>query len=97
MSLPVEKAEQVFALLLEGNRVSTVVTRLTGVHQKAILKLQPVLAGEKCERIMATRIVNVPVRDVEFDELWNFVGKKQKRVPPRGPSELGRLLHVRHD
>lgn len=76
MSLPFEKAEMVLALLLEGNSVSSVV-RLTGVHQKTILKLL-VLAGEKCERIMATKIVNVPVRDVEFDELWNFVWGRNK-------------------
>src|SRR5579863_9675186 len=87
MYLPVEKAELVLKLLLEGNSVSGVV-RLTGVHQKTILKLL-VLAGEKCEKIMANKIVNVPVRDVEFDELWNFVGKKQKRVRPTDDQNLG--------
>jgi transposase-like protein/IS1 family transposase len=87
MYLPIEKAEMVLRLLLEGNSVSSVV-RLTDVHQKTILKLL-VLAGEKCERIMATRIVNVPVRDVEFDELWNFIGKKQKRVRPEDDQNLG--------
>jgi IS1 family transposase len=87
MSLPIEQAEMVLSMLLEGNSVSSVV-RLTGIHQKTILKLL-VLAGEKCERIMATRIVNVPVRDVEFDELWNFVGKKQKRVRPEDDQNLG--------
>jgi transposase-like protein len=51
MSLPFEKAELILSVLLEGNSVSSVV-RLTGVHQKTILKLL-VLAGEKCERIMA--------------------------------------------
>ena len=87
MSLPTETAETVLAMLLEGNSVSSVV-RLTGVHQKTILKLL-VLAGEKCERIMATKIVDVPVRDVEFDELWNFVGKKQKRVRPEDDQNFG--------
>jgi transposase-like protein/IS1 family transposase len=87
MYLPVEKAEMVLRLLLEGNSVSSVV-RLTEVHQKTILKLL-VLAGEKCEKIMAQKIVNVPVRDVEFDELWNFVGKKQRRVRPEDDQNLG--------
>src|SRR2546427_2672766 len=76
--LPVEKAELVLRLLLEGNSVSSVV-RLTDVHQKTILKLL-VLAGEKCERIMAQKICNVKVRDVECDEVWSFIGKKEKRV-----------------
>jgi transposase-like protein/IS1 family transposase len=87
LSLPFEKAELILSLLLEGNSVSSVV-RLTGVHQKTILKLL-VLAGEKCEKIMAAKIVNVPVRDLEFDELWNFVGKKQKRVRPDDDQNLG--------
>lgn len=87
MYLSVEKAELVLRLLLEGNSVSSVV-RLTEVHQKTILKLL-VLAGEKAERIMATRIVNVPVRDVECDEVWSFIGKKEKRVRPEDDQNLG--------
>jgi IS1 family transposase/transposase-like protein len=87
MYLPVEKAEMVLRLLLEGNSVSSVV-RLTEVHQKTILKLL-VLAGEKCERIMARKIVNVKVRDVECDELWSFLGKKEKRVRPEDDQNLG--------
>ena len=87
MYLPVEKAEMVLALLLEGNSISTV-ERVTGVHHTTILKLL-VLAGEKCERIMAQRIRNVEVRDVECDELWAFIGKKQKRIRPEDDQNLG--------
>jgi hypothetical protein len=64
-------------MLLEGNSVSSVV-RLTDVHQKTILKLL-VLAGEKCERIMAEKIRNVKVRDVELDEVW--ARRKSASVP----------------
>jgi len=81
MYLPIEKAEMVLKLLLEGNSVSSV-ERVTEVHHTTILKLL-VLAGEKCERIMAAKIRNVKVQDVECDELWSFVGKKQKRVRPQ--------------
>ena len=87
MYLPIEKAEMILRLLLEGNSVSSV-ERLTEVHHTTILKLL-VLAGEKCERIMAKRIVNVPVRDVECDELWSFIGKKEKRVRPEDDQNLG--------
>lgn len=87
MYLPVEKAELVLGMPLEGNSVSTVV-RLTGVHQKTILRLL-VLAGEKCERIMATRVRDVAVRDVECDEVWAYIGKKQKRVRPDDDQNLG--------
>jgi hypothetical protein len=70
----------VLKLLLEGNSVSGV-ERATGVHHTTILKLL-VMAGEKCERIMAENIRNVEVRDLELDELWSYCGCKQKRVRP---------------
>lgn len=87
MYLPIEKAEMVLALLLEGNSISSV-ERITDVHHTTILKLLA-LAGEKCERIMADKIRNVEVRDVECDEVWSFIGKKQKRVRPDDNQLLG--------
>jgi transposase-like protein/IS1 family transposase len=87
MYLPVEKAEMVLRLLLEGNSVSSV-ERATEVHHTTILKFL-LQVGEKCERIMADKVRNVEVRDVEADELWSFVGKKQKRVRPSDDPNLG--------
>jgi len=87
MYLPVEKAEMVLKLLLEGNSVSST-ERLTDVHHTTILKLL-VLAGEKCERIMAEKIRNVSVRDVQCDELWAFIFKKEKRVRPTDNPNFG--------
>lgn len=77
----------VLSLLLEGNSVSSI-ERVTGFHHTTILKLL-VLAGEKCERIMADKVRNVEVRDVECDELWAFIGKKQKRVRPQDDPNFG--------
>lgn len=87
MYLPIEKAEMVLRLLLEGNSVSSV-ERLTEVHHTTILKLL-VIAGEKCERIMADKIRNVRARDIEADEVWSFIGKKEKRVRPEDDQNLG--------
>src|SRR5689334_13150594 len=39
-----------------------------------------VLAGEKCEKILGRVIVKIPVKDVQCDELWSFVQKKEKMV-----------------
>jgi transposase-like protein/IS1 family transposase len=87
MYLSIEKAEQVLKMLLEGNSVSSV-ERITDVHHGTILKLL-VLAGEKCEKVMGRLVVNVKVRDVECDELWSFIGKKQKRVRADDDQNLG--------
>lgn len=87
MYLPIGKAEQVLRLLLEGNSVSST-ERITGVHHTTILKLL-VLSGEKAERLMGRKIRNVPVKDVQADEIWSFIGKKQKRLKPSDNPLLG--------
>ncbi|MDQ2841663.1 MAG: hypothetical protein M3Y72_11615 [Acidobacteriota bacterium] len=78
MTVPMEKAVMAIKLLLEGSSVRST-ERITGLHRDTILKLL-VKAGEKCERIMGKHVRNVPVKDVEVDELWQFIGKKQRQV-----------------
>lgn len=78
MRLPLNKAVPVLRLLLEGMSVRSV-ERITDVNRDTILRLL-VHAGEKCEKLMGRLIVNVPVKDVQVDEMWGFVQKKQKRV-----------------
>jgi IS1 family transposase len=87
MTVPMEKAVMALKLLLEGASVRSV-ERITELHRDTILKVL-MLAGEKAERVMATRIVNVQVRDVEADEVWSFVGKKEKRVRPEDDPNFG--------
>ena len=81
MYTSVDTASKALEMLLEGCSVSTV-ERLTGIHHTTLLKLL-VLAGEKAERLMAQKIGNVEVRDVECDEVWTFIQKKEKRSAPR--------------
>jgi transposase-like protein/IS1 family transposase len=76
MYLPLEKAVMVLNMLLEGNSIRSI-QRMTGIEKKTILKLL-VLAGEKCERLLNDKIKEVAVRDVQADELWGFIGMKQK-------------------
>jgi hypothetical protein len=87
MYLPVEKAEMVLRLLLEGNSVSSV-ERLAEVHHTTILKLL-VLAGAKCERLRGKLFVNVPVRDVQADDIRQFIGCKEKRRRPEHDANWG--------
>jgi IS1 family transposase len=75
-----EDADKVLSMLVEGCSVSSV-KRLTGIHPKTILKLL-VVAGERCEKVMGRLIVNVPVRDVQCDEIWGFVKKKEAHKFP---------------
>lgn len=63
-------------LLVEGCSVRTV-ERITGIHRDAILKML-VVAGERCEALLDTEIRSIPVKDVEADEIWSYVGMKEK-------------------
>lgn len=40
------------------------------------------LAGEKCAKLMGRLIVNVPVRDVQADEIWGFIQRKEAHKRP---------------
>jgi IS1 family transposase len=75
-----DKAEQVLKMLVEGCSINTV-ERVTGIHLTTILKLS-VLVGEKCEKLIGRLIVNVPVKDVQCDEIWGFVQKKEAHKWP---------------
>ncbi len=80
MRLPLDKAVLVLRMLVEGTSVRSV-ERITNVHRDTILRLL-VLAGEKCEKLMGRLIRNVTVKDVQADEIWGFVGKKEKAKEP---------------
>src|ERR1700691_3029496 len=75
-----DKANLVIQPLIEGNSVRST-QRITGVDQNTIMKIL-VLAGEKCEKLMGRLVVNVPVKDVECDEIWGFVQKKEGHKTP---------------
>ncbi len=87
MYAPENKVMLALQLLLEGNSIRSTM-RITGLDQNTIMKALA-LAGEKAERVMAQKIRNVQVRDLECDEVWSFVGKKEKRVRPQDDQNLG--------
>lgn len=76
MILAEHKAVMCLQLLVEGNSVRST-ERITGVHRDTILDLL-VTVGDECEHLMQGRIRSLTVRDVECDEIWGFVGMKQK-------------------
>ncbi len=85
--LPADKIAQVVQLLVEGCSVRAI-ERIAGVHRDTVLKVL-VMAGEKCEALMGRLIVNVPVKDVQMDEIWRFVGKKEKALEPGDDPNFG--------
>lgn len=80
MTTPMEKALQILGMLVEGCSVRSI-ERMTGVHRDTILRVL-VLAGERCEKLMGRLLVNIPVKDVECDEIWGFIQKKEGHKRP---------------
>jgi transposase-like protein/IS1 family transposase len=80
MQVNEEKAILALKLLLEGSSLRST-ERITGINVNTLMKLL-VLAGEKCEKVMGRVIVNVPVKDVQADEIWGYVGKKEGHKLP---------------
>jgi hypothetical protein len=80
MYISEEKVILALKLLVEGNSISST-ERITGIDGTTIMKALA-LAGERCEKLMGGLVVNVPVQDVECDEIWGYVQKKEGHKTP---------------
>lgn len=76
MRIKFEKALLCIQLLLEGNSIRST-QRITGLEKRTILNLL-VLAGEKAEAIINQHMRRVTVKELQFDEIWTYVGMKEK-------------------
>jgi IS1 family transposase len=80
-------AAKALAMMLEGMSVRAT-SRLTGLHKGTILSLMNT-AAERAATLLNSTVRNVRVRYVQADEIWTFVGKKDKRVRVDDPDEFG--------
>ena len=86
--LKTEKQEMVIRGLVEGSSIRSI-ERMTGVHRDTIMRLM-VGVGNTCEKIMDTSMRNLACKDIEVDEVWSYVGKKQRHVTTKDdPNEVG--------
>jgi IS1 family transposase len=83
MYTPPEKVEAVITLLVEGCSIRSI-QRITGVDQNTIMKIL-ILAGDRCQRLLESKCRNIPVSDVQCDEIWGFVGCKEKHNQTGNP------------
>jgi transposase-like protein/IS1 family transposase len=70
------KAEMVLRLFLEGNSIRST-ERLLGVHRDTVMALI-VNVGTLCGDFLTDAIKGVPVEEIEADEIWGFVGCKER-------------------
>lgn len=74
-------------LLVEGCSVRSI-ERITGIRRDTIIDLL-LIAGERCEKLLDRVIQDVPVRDVQADEIWSFIGKKEKKKTNEDHETMG--------
>jgi transposase-like protein len=89
--IPQGKALAVLQHLVEGCSVRAR-ERLTQVHRDTVLRLLQV-AARKCEALMLQQIRELPVKHVECDELWSFIGMKAKTKGRNSRHRIPWLCH----
>lgn len=77
-TLPLEKKLAVISALVEGNSIRSV-SRMTGIDRNTINSLL-LRTGERCQQIMDSRMRDLKCSFVQCDEIWTYVGKKDRRV-----------------
>jgi transposase-like protein len=82
-----EVAAKALAMMLEGMSFRAI-SRLTGLHKGTILSLMNT-AAERATALLDSTVRNVHVRYVQADEIWCFVGKKQRQVRIGDSPDLG--------
>lgn len=64
--------------LTEGNSFKSL-SRMTGCHPDTIMRLA-VRVGKACAKFLDERMHGLNCQRIEIDELWQFVGKKQRNA-----------------
>lgn len=85
--LTTAKRVAVVAALVEGNSIRATV-RMTGVAKNTIAKLLLEL-GDACARYQDEHLRNLSCKRLQCDEIWSFVGAKDKNVPAEKRGEFG--------
>lgn len=85
--LSIKKTRIILKLLCEGCTIRGV-ERVIGTHRDTIMRLLA-KAREHCEKLLAEEVRDVYTFSLQLDELWAYVGIKERRRTPDHPNEFG--------
>lgn len=85
--LPKDKQIAVIAALAEGSSIRSI-ERITGISRNTIMRLG-VKVGQGCARVLDARMRDLTCHNLQFDEIWGFIGKKEKHVEATDDSTIG--------
>lgn len=76
--LPKDKQITIIGALAEGASMHAI-SRMTGVHRDTICRLG-VRVGKGCCALLDAKMRNLSCKFLQLDEIWGFIGKKEKHV-----------------
>jgi IS1 family transposase len=86
--VPLARRMQIINCLVEGDSIRST-ERMTGTHRDTICRLL-VEVGDGCTKLMDEQMRELPCRRIEVDEIWAYVGKKQRHMTPLDdPRQIG--------
>src|SRR5580704_19673961 len=91
--LSLARRTQIVNCLVEGNSIRST-ERMTDTHRDTVMRLG-VEVGTGCARLMDERMRELPCKRIQVDEIWSYVGKKQRQVTPQDDgSRVGSWLEA---
>jgi IS1 family transposase len=85
--LPRAKQVAVISALAEGSGIRQI-ERMTGINRNTIMNLG-VRVGKSCTSLLDRKMRGLTCHQLQFDELWGFIGKKERHVRPDDDPQLG--------
>jgi IS1 family transposase len=85
--LPKDKQIAVIGALAEGSSIRSI-ERMTGIHRDTIMRLG-VRVGQGCELLMDSKMQDLPCNYLQLDEVWGFIGKKERHCSVDDSPEYG--------
>ena len=86
-NMSTEKQVAVISSLAEGSSIRSI-ERITGVHRDTIMRLG-VRVGKGCQSLLDAKMRGLSCQHLQFDEIWGFIGKKERHCTPDDSPELG--------
>jgi IS1 family transposase len=87
--LSIDKQIAIIGSLAEGSSIRSI-ERVTGVHRDTIMRLG-VRVGQGCTALMDAKMRNLDCHRLEMDEIWGFVGKKERHVRSGDDPQFGNV------
>jgi IS1 family transposase len=85
--LSTDKQIGIIGALCEGSSIRAI-ERMTGVHRDTIMRLG-VKVGRGCVTLLDSKMRNLRCEQLQLDEIWGFIGKKQRNLEVGDDPSLG--------